>query len=102
ARAPGQEPDLLGDRLGKVQLVVSGVKILERRPRPVRREVEAWRYAIELALPVGKLFVECLAREPVPLPGGEVRILERQLWQRRRTPRHKRGVERRQLLQQQS
>ena len=54
-----------------------------RRPWPVGGQVERLRNAGELLPPVGELALQLVARQPAPLPEGEVRVLEGQLGQRR-------------------
>ena len=59
-----------------------------RRARPaaaraVGGELQQRRDAVQLLAPVAQLRLQHLAREPLPLPGGEVRVLHRQLGERR-------------------
>ncbi len=70
---------------------------LHGRAWPVRRQVEDGRSPGELLPPVGKLLLQKLALQPLPLPVGKVRILDRQLRQRRGLPSRKRAVEGRQF-----
>jgi len=72
-------------------------RALNRPARPVRRQLQHRRGIAQLSLPIIQLFLEHRAGEPFPLPGRIVRILDRQLLQRRRLTRGKRLVQRRQL-----
>jgi hypothetical protein len=72
---------------------------LHRRPRTVGRQLERRRRAGQPLPPVGELALQHL-RRPGALPAGVVGVLHRQLAERRRPPRHGRGVESRQLREQ--
>ncbi|MFT3764374.1 MAG: hypothetical protein QM820_02455 [Minicystis sp.] len=54
----------------------------DRRARPIRGQIEHARGALQLGPPVGELLLGDLAREPAPLPGRVVGVLDRQLRQR--------------------
>ncbi len=56
---------------------------LPHRARMVRGDLQQRRGAPQLFLPVAELRFQALAAEPVALPHGEVRVLHRQLRQRR-------------------
>jgi hypothetical protein len=56
---------------------------LNRRARPVCRQLEEGRRARQLLTPVGELRVEDVGLEPLALPDGEVRVLDWEFRQRR-------------------
>ncbi len=59
---------------------------LERRTRVVGRQLDRERRPLDLPLPVVDQLAQTVARERAPLPGREVRVLHRQLRQRRGEP----------------
>src|SRR5206468_732063 len=63
------------------------------RPGMVRGQVDQRRCARKLALPVSELLLEDGALEPVPLPGREVRVLDRQVAKRRRASGREGGAQ---------
>ena len=75
---------------------------LDRRPRPVGRQIQHLRRPGELGSPVGELPLQHLACEPLPLPDRIVRVLDRQLGQERRPTFDRRPIELRHLLDQDS
>ncbi len=66
------------------------------RPWPVGGQLER-RHGAELAAPVGELLLQDAARQPVPLPDGEVEVLDGQFRQRRGEARGESIVDGRQL-----
>ena len=74
--------------------------VLHRRPRPVGRQLQH-RQALQTLPPVAELPLQQLPLQPAALPEREIRILHRQLRQRRPPPQRKRLVQLRQLLKQQ-
>ena len=72
----------------------------DRRPRAIRGQVDDARRAVELRLPVRRLAIDHVAREPPALPGGEVRVLDRELGEDRAVARGEGGVERADLAAQ--
>ncbi len=77
-----QPPEFPGQLGGKLERTVGAPIGLDRRPRPVGGQAEIREGGPELPLP---FFQQPLARlaQRAPLPGREVRNLERQLGQRR-------------------
>ncbi len=73
---------------------------LHGRTREVRGQLQRMRSPGELLLPPLELLVEHRPLEPGALPHGEVGILHRQLWQRRRPASREGLVERRHLADQ--
>ncbi len=80
--------------------VTRAVEALDRRPRPIGRQLELRRCARQARPPVGQLVLQDLAPQVVALPGGELRVLDRQLGQGRRLAPQRRRVERLQLADQ--
>src|SRR5690349_17478425 len=70
---------------------------LRRRPRKISPQFEQRRSARELRLPIVQLPLEPFARQPFTLPIREVRVLNRELGQRRRFTREIRLIKRRDL-----
>ncbi len=97
----GARPGLerLGERARQRQRGWSAAEALHRRPGAVRGQVEHRGRAGELAPPVGEEPCEGLAGEPLPLPGREVRVLDRQLRQPGVPAGHGGCIEGRQLAQ---
>src|SRR5258708_19735717 len=53
---------------------------LDRWPRPVRGELERGRRPRQPLVPVSESTLERVALQPLPLPVGEVAVLQRRLW----------------------
>ena len=90
--APGERIQGRGEVLGQLERVGGAMVGLGRRPRPVGREVDGRQIGEALA-PIGELALEDFALQPLPLPDGEVRILDRQVGKDRRGPFPVRGIE---------
>ena len=82
----------------KPEREVSAPEGAHRRPRAIDRQLEHG-CAGELVPPVREPLLEDVPPQPAPLPGGVIRILERELRQRRRFSAHERLVERGELLE---
>ena len=68
-------------RLRQSNRLPSTAKALSRWARPVGGEIEN-RNIVQLFLPIGKLRLENLALQPLPLPDREIRILNAQILKR--------------------
>ena len=66
---------------------------LDRRSRPVRREVEHLATMLELVLPVRKQALEKITLKSLALPQSKIGVLNRQPLQRRRLSGKKRAIE---------
>ena len=66
---------------------------MHRGARLVGRQFQDGRRSRQFFFPVGLLPLVGLTLQPVALPGREIRILDRQFWQRRRTPLRKGPIE---------
>ncbi len=75
---------------------------LHVRAHAVGRQLERRRRSGEPRAPVPDLLLECGALEPLALPHGEIRVLDRQRGERGRAARHEGVVEGRQLAEQQA
>ena len=76
-------PDLPGQVGGHVETVRSAPEGLPRGPRAIDREIEHGQLTAQLLLPVAQLALEQRPVQGLPLPGGEVGVLDRQRrWQR--------------------
>src|SRR5204863_1443549 len=71
----------IADRLRECPPEPATAESLHRRTRAIGREFQEVRRARELAFPVGELVSQNIALHPLPLPHGEVRVLNRQLRQ---------------------
>jgi hypothetical protein len=99
ALGAGQPAEPLREAAVEEQGALGSPEALAAGPRAVDRQVEDRRRAREVLAPVAQERVEPLPRQPLPLPAGEVRILDGQGRQRRGLPRERRPVEPGQLLQ---
>src|SRR5204862_3597088 len=75
-------------------------KGLHRRPGPIRRQLEDWQFAAQLAFAIRKLPLYYFIAKPVALPVRIVRILNREGWQRRAVILIERVVEHREFFEQ--
>src|SRR5215213_6899592 len=75
------------ERFGKLLREAEGLTRASPRVRqrtwPVRKQVEYWRAAFNLSLPIFELLFEHFALQPFSLPVREVRVLNCKLWKRR-------------------
>ena len=94
ALLPAELPDLL--QQGQRPLPPGAVECLHGGPCMVHRELEGLQ-PLELLTPVSELPFQDFALQPVPLPRGEVRVLDVQRPQRGRLARDMSGVEERLL-----
>ena len=88
----------LGDRRER-EAQAGAAEGLDGRARVVGGELEHGREAVELRAPVGEQVVENLPGQALSLPGGELRILQRERRERRERLA---GVERAQLVGEQA
>ncbi len=77
----------------------SGKRLL-RRPRPVGRQRQTGRGTRQTVAPILRLGLQPFPRQPLPLPGGIIRILDRQRRQRIGAPGRKRPVKAAELTHQ--
>ena len=94
---PGEGPQRFGQLGRDVQQPPPAPHPHHGGARPVGRQLERQGEALQPLPPPGDQIRQHLALEPLALPDGEVRVLDRRLRQRRRPARREGGVERGQL-----
>ena len=90
------------ERLRECRPVPAPAESLHGGARAIGGEFQEVRRARELAFPVGELLLQNFALHPLPLPHGEVRVLNRQLRQVRRAALDERLIKRGQFAKKHS
>ncbi len=93
-------PHIFGEARGQGDVPDGAAVRRDGRARPVGRQIEHREPVGELLPPVGEPTLQHFALQPLPLPAREVRVLDRQFFERRRAALGEGFVDGRQLAHQ--